>query len=384
MVEKRSKALSSKDHSSFRDALKLYEAKQYKKALKLTEQILKKNPGHGETLSVRGLMRYHLNQKDDGLDDLKKGLVADPDSYICWHVYGLYNRLEKNYEEAAKAFTKALQYDPNNMNVTRDLAVLQVQTHQYAAAVVSRGKLLENSPGYRQHWNSLSIAQYLNKDYTAAENTLKKFEDAINKPLPKTDLENSEIALFRNLTIYKSGDVTRALEHLDLIADKVSDPLSIMEYRAKYLLELGRNKEAEREYRALVKRNPENRLYLAQLEQSLNIEPTNIKLRQVLYNRLAEKYPRSDAIRAIPLEFLSGEEFKSAVSAYLTNFLTRGVPSTFVILKPFYKDEAKQAIIEDFILSQYKSLEEKNEESDMLLWTTFYLAQHYCYLRKID
>ena len=61
--------------------------------------------------------------------------------------------------------------------------------------------------------------------------------------------------LFKNVVIYESGDVARALEHLDSIADDVNDPLSVMEYRAKYLLELGRKKEAEREYRALVKRN---------------------------------------------------------------------------------------------------------------------------------
>lgn len=381
MSQKRSK-LSSKDQSNFRDALRLYEAKQYKKSLKLCEQILKKNPGHGETLSVRGLMRYHLNQKEEGVEDLKNGLAADPESYICWHVYGLYHRLSKNYDESVKAFTKALQYDPNNINVTRDLAVLQVHTHQYAAATISRGKLLENSPGYRQHWNALAIAQYLCKDYAVANNTLKKFEAAISPPLPKTDLENTEMALFRNLALYKSGDVEKALEHLESIADNVCDPLSVMEYRAKYLLELGRKKEAEREYRALVKRNPENRVYFAKLEEAMGIDASNIKLRKILYTRLVEKYPRSDAARAIPLEFLTGEDFKDAVLTYLSNLLKRGVPSSFVILKPFYKDPAKLASIEASILAFYKSVE--GEDSESKLWALFFLAQHYCFLRKCD
>lgn len=382
MVQKRSKTLAPKDHATFLEALKLYEAKQYKKALKICEQILKKNPGHGETVSVRGLMRYHMNQKAEALEDLKNGLATDPESYICWHVYGLYTRLEKDYDESVKAFTKALQLDPKNINVTRDLALLQVQTRQFAAATVSRGKLLENSPGYRQHWNALAIAQYLNKEYAAADNTLKKFESAINTPLPKTDLENTEMALFRNVAIYEGGDVARALEHLDSIADKVCDPLSVMEYRAKYLFELGRKTESVREYRALVKRNPENRAYFAKLEEALGIDPANHKLRKVLYARLAEKYPRSDAARAIPLEFLTGEDFKIAVTAYFTSLLKRGVPSTFVILKPFYKDQSKLEIIEQAVLAYYEAAQ--NDESEAKLWATFFLAQHYCYLRKID
>jgi hypothetical protein len=45
--------LSSKDAASFRQLVKLYEAKQHKKALKTAEQVLKKNPNHGDTLAMK-------------------------------------------------------------------------------------------------------------------------------------------------------------------------------------------------------------------------------------------------------------------------------------------------------------------------------------------
>lgn len=379
MVQQK-KVLASKDQSNFKEALKLFESKQYKKGLKICDQILKKNAGHGETLSVRGLIKYHMNQKEEGREDLKNGLAIDSDSFICWNAYAIYSKLEKNYEEAAKAFAKASQKDPQNINVARDLAVLQMHTHQYAAASVSRGKVLELQAGYRTNWNGLASAQFLAGDYKAAENTLSKFEKALNQPLPKTDLENTEMTLFKNVAIYKTGDVERALKDLEEISDKVCDFLSVMEYRAKYLLELGRKKEAEREYRALIKRNPDNREYFAKLEECLEIDPTNVKLRNVLYTRLAQKYPTSDAARAIPLGFLTGEDFEKAVSAYLKLKLEKGVPSTFLLLKAFYKDQEKRAIIEKAILAFDKT----DPEGETKLWSTFYLAQHYDYLQKFD
>lgn len=42
MVVKRGPILANKEDSNFNEALKLYESKQYKKALKLVEQTLKK------------------------------------------------------------------------------------------------------------------------------------------------------------------------------------------------------------------------------------------------------------------------------------------------------------------------------------------------------
>jgi len=45
--------LGSKDSASFRQLVKLYEAKQHKKAIKTADQILKKNPNHGDTLAMK-------------------------------------------------------------------------------------------------------------------------------------------------------------------------------------------------------------------------------------------------------------------------------------------------------------------------------------------
>lgn len=48
-----SQPLPAKETGLFRQVVKLYETKQYKKAIKAADQILKKFPEHGETLAMK-------------------------------------------------------------------------------------------------------------------------------------------------------------------------------------------------------------------------------------------------------------------------------------------------------------------------------------------
>ena len=53
MAAKDNQVLPSKEQGLFRQVVKYYEIKQYKKALKAADQVLKKYPDHGETLSMK-------------------------------------------------------------------------------------------------------------------------------------------------------------------------------------------------------------------------------------------------------------------------------------------------------------------------------------------
>ena len=69
-------------------AQKLYETKQYKKCVKTADVILKKVPGHGETLAFKGLALNNQNKKEDAYKCVREGLKQDLKSHVCWHVYG--------------------------------------------------------------------------------------------------------------------------------------------------------------------------------------------------------------------------------------------------------------------------------------------------------
>jgi tetratricopeptide (TPR) repeat protein len=64
-----------------------------------------------ETICMKGLILTHMGKRDEGLELVKKGIRLDLTSHICWHVFGLIQKGEKNYEEALKSYTQALKFD---------------------------------------------------------------------------------------------------------------------------------------------------------------------------------------------------------------------------------------------------------------------------------
>ena len=97
--------LPPKENALFKRILKCYEQKQYKNGLKFSKQILTnpKYSEHGETLAMKGLILNCLGRKDEAYDHVKRGLTNDLRSQVCWHVFGLMQRSDKQYAEAIKA-----------------------------------------------------------------------------------------------------------------------------------------------------------------------------------------------------------------------------------------------------------------------------------------
>ncbi len=62
-----------------------------------------------ETLSMKGLILNSMGKKDEALENIRNGIKNHITSHVVWHVYGLYQRSERKYDEAIKAYKKALQ-----------------------------------------------------------------------------------------------------------------------------------------------------------------------------------------------------------------------------------------------------------------------------------
>jgi len=124
-----------------------YESKQYKKGLKACEQILKKHPQNGETTSMKGLILNMMGpaRKAEAYDLCKKGLRYDLTSHICWHVLGMVYRSDRNYEEALKCYQNAIKFDKDNLNILKDMAVLQIQCRLYEAYTVLSARDIANA-----------------------------------------------------------------------------------------------------------------------------------------------------------------------------------------------------------------------------------------------
>jgi N-alpha-acetyltransferase 15/16, NatA auxiliary subunit len=60
---------------------------------------------------MKGLLLVHLGKREEGIEMVKRGMRNDLTSHIVWHVFGLIQKGEKNYEEALKSYTQALRFD---------------------------------------------------------------------------------------------------------------------------------------------------------------------------------------------------------------------------------------------------------------------------------
>ncbi|KFY43335.1 hypothetical protein V495_03997 [Pseudogymnoascus sp. VKM F-4514 (FW-929)] len=379
--------LSSKESSLFRTVVRNYEDKQYKKGLKAAEQILKKNPKHGDTMAMKALILNSIGKSDEAFALAKLALQADMKSHVCWHVYGLLYRSNKNFEEAIKAYKFALKLDPESQQIQRDLALLQIQMRDYQGYIISRRAMLQARSHVRQNWTALAIAHHLAGSLSEAEGVLTTYEETLKSPPSKLDFENSEAVMYKNSLIAEQGDYKKALEHLESAGKHNLDRLAVLELRAEYLSKLGRNEEAATAFRALIDRNSECKKYYDGLAAALNIESSNHKELKAIYDEYAEKYPRSDSARRLPLDFLDGDEFRTAADSYVHRMLDKGVPSTFANLKHLYSNKSKQQtlleVVNEYINSKRgQTNAEPKRSGDTSKGDSsayYYLAQHYNY-----
>jgi N-alpha-acetyltransferase 15/16, NatA auxiliary subunit len=69
--------LPKKEADIFKNVVKQYEMKQYKKAIKQADIILKRFPNHGETLAMKGLTLNYMNKREEAHALVKEGLRND-------------------------------------------------------------------------------------------------------------------------------------------------------------------------------------------------------------------------------------------------------------------------------------------------------------------
>jgi N-alpha-acetyltransferase 15/16, NatA auxiliary subunit len=133
-------------------------------------QILKKCPNHGETLAMKGINLFFLypDRRSEAHELAKAALKADMQSHMCWHVYGILHKSDRDYHQAAKCYLNALKWDPENTNLFRDLSNIQMQIRDIKGLVDTATKMLSIRSSTRGNWMLLAVAHHLDKNYETA------------------------------------------------------------------------------------------------------------------------------------------------------------------------------------------------------------------------
>lgn len=388
-----SNPLPPKENALFKRILRCYEHKQYKNGLKFAKQILSnpKYSEHGETLAMKGLTLNCLGRKEEAYDYVRRGLRNDLRSHVCWHVYGLLQRSDKKYDEAIKCYRNALKWEKDNIQILRDLSLLQIQMRDMEGYRETRYQLLMLRPTQRASWIGYAMSYHLLEDYKNAKTILQTFLDQQGGSY---DYEHSELLLYQNMIIRESGETQEALNHLLNCREEIVDKMTVHELLADLYLQLGKHKEAVTCYKNLIIRNPENTLYYKKLIEARQLTSANTILS--FYADYVKIYPRPMPPRRLPLNHATDDEFRTMADAYLRKGLSKGVPPLFVDMRSLYVDNEKIMCIEELMLGYVEALKscgkysrdnEPNgpkEPASALLWVYYYLAQHYDHLKDTE
>jgi len=403
-----SQSLPPKEAAAFKRLMKCYEDKQYKNGLRFTKQILgnSKTSDHGETLAVKGLLLLGLNKKEEALDSVKKGLKSDLKSHVCWHAYGLVNRSERKYEEAIKCFRNALRFDPENLQVLRDLSVLQIHTRDLDGYRDSRHHMFQLKPTQRASWSGLAMSYHLAGDFEMAVQILEEFRKSqknVNRDLVghfmkkmfnkknDYDYEHSELLLYQNMVIRESGDTTAALQHLEEYEEGIFDKIQVLELKGKLNLHLKNYEEATKNYVDLIERNQENSLYFKELVASKQLESNEDIIN--MFTEYKVKYPKSRVIKALLLKTLTGPGFESELDLCLKIAIRKGVSSALKEISFIYSDSSKLEILQNLLnqyvtnLKKHSSFDDQSPNSETpssMLWSYYLLANHFDKVNQYD
>jgi N-alpha-acetyltransferase 15/16, NatA auxiliary subunit len=128
------------------------------------------------------------------------------------------------------------------------------------------------------------------------------------------------------------------------------------------------------------------------LSSSNYLSPANItdenRARALKLLRDFFDFKPATAPRRLALDVATGQDFIELIKPYLTNALTKGIPSLFADIKSLYKDPFKRQAIED-IVEEYRSAYASSSppagnsvDPTTYLWTLYLLAQHHSYLGR--
>ncbi|CAJ0967106.1 unnamed protein product, partial [Ranitomeya imitator] len=213
-------------------------------------------------------------------------------------------RSDKKYEEAIKCYRNALKLDKENLQILRDLSLLQIQMRDLEGYRETRYQLLQLRPMQRASWIGYAIAYHLLKDYEMALKLLEEFRKTQQVPPNKIDYEYSELILYQNQVMREAYLFQEALDHIEAYEKQICDQLQVEEIKGDIYLNLGRWKEATAVFRALINRNPENWKYYENLEKALH--PATTEERLGIYDEFCERHPRAVSPRRLILTFVTG------------------------------------------------------------------------------
>ncbi len=285
-------------------------------------------------------------------------------SHVCWHVFGLLHRGDRNYNEAIKAYKQALRIDADNLQILRDLSLLQIQMRDLSGFVVTRHNILNLKSNGKINWLAFALAKHLTGDLRGAISVIDIYLGTLSEGAPELSrgFEAGELALYRNRILAEIPDnYKEALDHLAVCEKVVVDRASLLAARATYQYKLGEFADAKKTVmelfdRGLIENYKIHSMFMcATLELDNEIldaamklpgtrtlaamMPLTVEQKETLLeaykSEIYPAFPKSKAAVRIPMNLVDDDRFRNTLDIFIRKGLVKGMPSLCKELSSF-------------------------------------------------
>ena len=277
-------------------------------------------------------------------------------------------RSDRDYEQAIKSYKQALKIDADNVQILRDLSLLQIQLRDQRGFLKTRHKLLTQKPNNKMHWIAYALANHLAGFRATAIQVIDAYGETLNgQEREPRSYEDSELQLYRTDILEEDGRAAEALTHLESVKEIVVDGYGFHKKRAELLLyaEAGREPDptkgpadatvARGAWADLLRRptgsdnyhfhrgfqcavlgldGASSKRLLKELDTTrtptdvVALDAETLANLEAAYAQLAKENPRSDALLWLPVTFRpAGAAFEARLDEIVVKFLRRGAPA---------------------------------------------------------
>lgn len=178
-------------HASFFEA-----QKDYKKALAVIEQGLKKTPSHEKLLYFQGALFDKMGNKKDAVEKMKKIIAMNPENaHALNFVAYTWSEMGENLPEAEEYVKKAITLRPADGYIQDTLGWIQFKQGKIEEAIASLEKAVTLQPDEAVILDHLGDAYLKKQDYAKATDIYKKAQSFAKKDKDMSKKLESKMSL---------------------------------------------------------------------------------------------------------------------------------------------------------------------------------------------
>ena len=206
---------------------------------------------------MRSLILSGIGRMVEAHAQIKKVLFKNMGNFTCWHVMGILNRKDKDYDAARRAYLQALKCNANNESVMRDLCQLQMHLRDYTGFKETRRLLLLKHPDEMECWTAYATSCYLSGDLEnciSSVTSIMRFEAQVDQK-PMRPNHKLEVVVLAVKTMERMGNYQKAIEFLNENNALFVDHLQREELTARLFAKMGFENKAIDHYENLLEFN---------------------------------------------------------------------------------------------------------------------------------